>query len=318
LHELFAELDMIEQRREVLQRARDALPPFFRQFLPEPTGVEVPPELLRERDRIQKEIRDIERWGVWPWERSRYESLKDALREIDKQIREFQESAAGELEERIREALGIGWRELAGGGRSAFQAENLEDFTSSIERELKMRVRNALITAFLESAAMQPLFDALSNAIFEAVRDGVVTAGELDAIEDIISQITDKSAAFFEVLDQLGLGMKDLADTTREVNESLRNVPSGFKIALRRFEVQDPVPMARGGIATRPTIALIGEAGPEAVVPLDGSAPALGTTIIVQVQGPVYGMDDFDRRVQEAVNKAARRANLASTGLARR
>src|SRR5690606_25465452 len=93
-----------------------------------------------------------EKWGVWPWERSRYESLKDALREIDKQIREFQESAAGELEERIREALGIGWRELASGVRSAFGAATLGDFTEAVERELKMRVRNALITAFLESA----------------------------------------------------------------------------------------------------------------------------------------------------------------------
>src|SRR5690606_28869143 len=135
----------------------------------------------------------------------------------------------------------------------------------SLERELKMKVRNALITAFLESAAMAPLFESLSDAIMEAVRDGVLSAGELDAIEDIISEITDNSAAFFEVLDELGLSMEDLTDTTREVNESLRNVPQGFKIALTRFRVQDPIPMAEGGIVTSPTIALIGEAGPEAV-----------------------------------------------------
>src|SRR5690606_40770843 len=65
---------------------------------------------------------------------------------------------------------------------------------------------------------------------------------------DIISQITDKSAAFFEVLDQLGLGMKDLADTTKGVNESLRNVQSGFKVALARFRAATPVQsFATGG-----------------------------------------------------------------------
>src|SRR5690606_37996475 len=119
LHEPFAGLEGIERRRQAeqewLDRLRELLPFGLGQLLPEATGVEVPQELLNERRRIEQQIKDIEKWGVWPWERSRYESLKDALREIDKQIREFQESAAGELEERIREALGIGWRELASG-----------------------------------------------------------------------------------------------------------------------------------------------------------------------------------------------------------
>src|SRR5690606_12161412 len=159
---------------------------------------------------------------------------------IYRQIREFQESAAGELEERIREALGIGWRELASGVRSAFQAENLEDFTSSIERALKTRVRDAMITAFLESATMAPLFQELSDRIFAAIRDGVVTAGELDAIEDVISQITDKSAAFFEVLDELGLSMEDLSNTTKALNRSLRNIPIGYRVERTLFEVSPP------------------------------------------------------------------------------
>src|SRR5690606_30765592 len=240
-----------------------------------------------------------EKWGVWPWERSRYESLKDALREIDKQIREFQESAAGELEERIREALGIGWRELASGVRSAFGAATLGDFTEAVERELKMRVRNALITAFLESAAMQPLFDALSNAIFEAVRVGVLSAGELDAIEAIISQITDKSSAFFEVLDELGLSMEDLSDTTKALNRSLRNIPIGYRVERALFEVSPPrIPaLAAGGIVTRPTLALVGEAGPEAVVPLDRGG--IGGVYVHIERMEVQDGRDFGRQLDE-------------------
>src|SRR5690606_15019387 len=101
----------------------------------------------------------------------------------------------------------------------------------------------------------------LSDRIFAAVRDGVVTAGELDAIEDVISQITDKSAAFFEVLDELGLAMEDLAGTTKDVSRSLRNIPSGYRVERVLFEVSPPrIPaLAAGGIVTRPTLALVGD-----------------------------------------------------------
>ena len=47
---------------------------------------------------------------------------------------------------------------------------------------------------------------------------------------------------------------------------------------------------AAGGIVTSPTYGLIGEAGPEAVIPLD-QAPSLGTTIINNFNGPVLGTD---------------------------
>lgn len=47
-----------------------------------------------------------------------------------------------------------------------------------------------------------------------------------------------------------------------------------------------PYPMAKGGIVTRPTNALIGEAGPEAVIPL-GKGAGMGTTIQLVVDGRV-------------------------------
>lgn len=50
------------------------------------------------------------------------------------------------------------------------------------------------------------------------------------------------------------------------------------------FDVPDIPQLAKGGIVTRPTLALIGEAGPEAVVPL-GRGGGMGTTVNVYVQG---------------------------------
>jgi len=64
----------------------------------------------------------------------------------------------------------------------------------------------------------------------------------------------------------------DLTKAAKDAAESLTNIPSGYKVATARFNALDAdIPhMASGGIVTAPTLALIGEAGPEAVVPLGG------------------------------------------------
>ena len=64
--------------------------------------------------------------------------------------------------------------------------------------------------------------------------------------------------------------------------------------------------LAEGGIVTGPTLALIGEAGPEAVVPLDGSHGMGGPTYItVNVQG-VSGEE-----VIEAIQRETRQRGAA-------
>jgi phosphotransferase system HPr-like phosphotransfer protein len=60
--------------------------------------------------------------------------------------------------------------------------------------------------------------------------------------------------------------------------------------------------MAEGGIVTGPTLALIGEAGPEAVVPLDRMNMNKGTTnITVNVQGadPQQVVNALERYVRQ-------------------
>lgn len=60
---------------------------------------------------------------------------------------------------------------------------------------------------------------------------------------------------------------------------------------------ETPYPMAKGGIVTRPTNALIGEAGPEAVIPL-GRGTGMGTTINLTLDGRIISQivrDDLIR-----------------------
>ena len=75
-------------------------------------------------------------------------------------------------------------------------------------------------------------------------------------------------------------------------------------------------PFAHGGIVTRPTMALLGEAGPEAIVPLSGGrglAPVYNITISGNT---VFGEMDFKRLVVKAVTDSHRRGGLPFLGRA--
>jgi len=61
--------------------------------------------------------------------------------------------------------------------------------------------------------------------------------------------------------------------------------------------------LARGGIVTRPTLAMLGESGPEAVVPL-GRGRGTGMTINLVINGDILGMDDFEQKVTSVIRDA--------------
>jgi hypothetical protein len=65
--------------------------------------------------------------------------------------------------------------------------------------------------------------------------------------------------------------------------------------------------MANGGIVTGPTLALIGEAGPEAVIPLDRAGAMGGINITVNA-GLVSSPDQVGQQIIEAIQKAQRRS----------
>ena len=67
--------------------------------------------------------------------------------------------------------------------------------------------------------------------------------------------------------------------------------------------------LAKGGIVRSPTLAMLGEAGPEAVVPLGRGGGGTGG-ITINILGPTYGFDDFERRVSEAIRDGVRRGGF--------
>lgn len=65
--------------------------------------------------------------------------------------------------------------------------------------------------------------------------------------------------------------------------------------------------LATGGIVTSPTVAMVGEAGPEAVVPLD-KAGGIGTTYVININGDVYGVSDLESRIERVIQRTANKA----------
>ena len=77
------------------------------------------------------------------------------------------------------------------------------------------------------------------------------------------------------------------------------NIPLVPEIVLPR--------LARGGIVTQPTLAVLGERGPEAIIPLGRHGGAAGITVNINMQGAtIYGVEDLDRFVRQSVRDGIR------------
>ena len=61
--------------------------------------------------------------------------------------------------------------------------------------------------------------------------------------------------------------------------------------------------MAEGGIVTGPTLALIGEAGPEAVIPLNGRNAGMGANVTINVSGGISTSAEIGRSVLDALTQ---------------
>jgi phage-related protein len=113
-------------------------------------------------------------------------------------------------------------------------------------------------------------FEALGN-VFETVAD--VITGVVDGVVGAFKAIYNAFASFWNSIDI----------TFPQIDVPFFGTIGGFSIGL------PDIPMlAKGGIVTKPTLALIGESGPEAVVPLRGSQSAGVTNFFTyNVQSPI-------------------------------
>ncbi len=76
-----------------------------------------------------------------------------------------------------------------------------------------------------------------------------------------------------------------------------------------------PTELASGGLITKPIHALVGEAGPEAVIPLDRAAGVIGSALSKALQSPSMLALASQRNALNAVNNSAGTPSTAKTNV---
>jgi len=131
---------------------------------------------------------------------------------------------------------------------------------------------------------------------------GVVRA-IANPIIGIINSVIGAMNALFGALKQVQFGWEEKTKMGITVLPAFQFAP------FKNLPTIPNIPtLAAGGIVTSPTLAMLGEAGPEAVVPLGRGG--MGGGITINIMGPTYGMDDFEDKVAEAIRDGARRGGF--------
>ena len=151
--------------------------------------------------------------------------------------------------------------------------------------------------------------------VFETVRDFLT--GALDSLKGKWDKIWNGMGDTVKLVwdgikGYINLWIEALNFLIRGANQINIKVPNWVRVVGGKgfnFNIPEIPKLASGGIVRSPTLAMIGERGPEAVVPLSGSNRPGGVTI--NILGPTYGFDDFEQKVSEAILDGVRRGGFS-------
>jgi hypothetical protein len=154
---------------------------------------------------------------------------------------------------------------IAGGATVVDQVNSLITATQTVADSVGESAASQFYTAGI--TAGQALVDGVKAAIASAgfvinLDGGIVNQGAIDQVNAAIAKAKS------------GKGKK--SKITKKERKSIEDLATSLGVEIPAF--------AKGGIVTGPTLALIGEAGPEAVVPLTGNRNSgMGNTINLTV-----------------------------------
>ena len=131
-----------------------------------------------------------------------------------------------------------------------------------------------------------------------------------DLANTVIGLLNDMSHAFaFEA--SFEIPSFTIPDPTQLLEGGTITIGGGT-VDFSRGPLFDDIPkLGAGGIVRRPTLALVGESGPEAVVPL---GRGVGTSYTINVSAPASSPADVGRAVVEAIEAYERRSGSGWRG----
>lgn len=213
--------------------------------------------------------------------------IANALKPLINFFSNFKESIVNIWENIVEFFRGI-WDKIAGVFSNAWN--NILDFFEGIFESIGNFFKTAWdkVVGFFKGVwdKVKGFFQSIGEAIWNAIK------GAINFAIDIINHIID----IINMLPFVDIG-------------HIEHIGAG---AIREFSNQEIIEMQYGGIVTQPTLALVGEVGPEAIVPL---SDMMVGGITINFTEPVF----FDREDQlnsfaEKIRKAIRRQDRINYG----
>jgi len=174
------------------------------------------------------------------------------------------------------------------------------------------------ITAVNFAMALNP-FTAIAAGIALLVVGVIYAYNKFETFRNIIKNVINGVASYFEFMANAWVTAANIIIKGLNLINPFDDIPYIPKISIGRMSNDSDtsgggmvIPkMANGGIVTSPTIAMIGEAGPEAVIPLDRMKNSGGIT--VNVTGGLATSAEIGQAVVNAIrayNRSAGPANI--------
>ncbi len=153
----------------------------------------------------------------------------------------------------------------------------------------------------LWALVIKPLIDSAGNwfaALGDRIRD-IFTS-----LKNFFVNIWEEIKNIFQrAIDWITAKMQPLFNMVDKVKGAVSWV--GDKIGAGFSAVRNVLPFAEGGVVTSPTLGLVGEAGPEAIIPLNRVRPVGGSSVNVYVYGDVSG-NELVEKVKEGIMRSMR------------
>lgn len=167
----------------------------------------------------------------------------------------------------------------------------------------------------ISSLLIDGLFAMLGDFFRSIGLDGVADwldniKGGIDSIKDFVRNLPTN---IFNALKNLLPAIKDAIFGAMPGGSVMEAATNGDLVSAGKSAWNNTIgnwtgfKLASGGIVSSPTIAMIGEAGPEAVIPLD-KVGGMGATYIININGDVYGVNDLETRIERVVQRTANKS----------
>jgi TP901 family phage tail tape measure protein len=190
---------------------------------------------------------------------------------------------------------------------------------------------NTLVSAVEAAAARagegaaQQFFGAGVRSARQFVKAIEATIPELQSVLDQIAEMISKALGIRLDLDISGRGTAFIDtgvvperggtpafDSRVFTAEQARAIAAVPRSAFDNMVIPG---LATGGLVTSPTFAMIGEAGPEVVIPLDRMGKVGGDTYVINVTGGMMDPEGVAREVVKVLNDAQRRSGSGGSNL---